>query len=225
MEDDCKSKHWTWWFITICFASISACCTNLHASLASKRMTCQLTNSNQNSNSTSTEKWNQIPSSKLLSRLWIWIWRQNRKRKWGIKNKSTVIMPWILKNRLLLWPRAAPPPTIILMTARALAIFVADLHLKQITCSCMSTSWRCWSRRAMWPLGNSVTFVTHGRHSQMCPNSVHLCWGVILSYQCYAFPITSTFYQRASRASSKLLRHIINVASKASSSYFDMLST
>lgn len=72
------------------------------------------------------------------------------------------------------------------------------------------------------PLANVSQFCTPANVSQFCTPVLRCDFFVLVLRLSNYF---STFYQRASRASSKLLRHIINVASKASSSYFDMLST
>ena len=105
----------------------------------------------------------------------------------------------------------------------------------------------CYIRRGLAPQANNLQlhvdklevlvapcYVAFGQQRHFCyswsplANVSQFCTPLLRCdsfVSCYAFPITSTFYQRASRASSKLLRHIINVASKASSNYFDMLST
>ena len=89
-------------------------------------------------------------------------------------------------------------------------------------------------RRDRWPVGGGGTFILHGRHLQIFAISLHICAGGNLSFTFllrhhtppHTPPLYIYIYIRkllehvinvASRASSEWLQHVINVASRASS--------
>ena len=68
-----------------------------------------------------------------------------------------------------------------------------------------------------WPVGGGGTFILHGRHLQIFAISLYICAGVNLSFTFLLRPHPTPPRIYIYILYTKLLQHVINVASRASS--------